>query len=212
MNAANTEQFKTLCDVQHDVIGRFLPFVLTELTDPPELKSWAYGDMQRPEFHIQHEILFNMLTDPAINWTQIEATMDRMQIEQDSVIRLKIRQIEMGRQLERRINATVRDDHGHGFTIRQGGFDPEYIARMNSIEDIHIALSAPGNYFTKSELDDFSTRIDHDVTQAEQDCSSRGFIPRSVPPVHQNAMPNPLRHTANHIMFRPRPTVASNAV
>lgn len=188
MNPGSTEKLRKRCDVQTDLIGRFLPARLNALTDSPLLKPWMYPPIERPEFHTQHEILFNMLKDPAINWTQIDAAMRRMQIEQNDVILTKGAQINLRYLLERRIEAVVTDDQGHGFTVRQAGFDPEYVERMNSIEEIRIALLAPGNYFTRVELDEFRERINHDVTLAEQECSSRGFIERIEPSFHFNAL------------------------
>ena len=104
-----------------------------------------------------------------------------MQIEQDAQIELRIRQIEMAYELDRRLGITVQNNQGQSVLLKLGQFSPEFQGRMNFLEELRAELFSPGNNFTQTELDDYSTAIDKYLFLLDVDCRRSGFVPRVIP-------------------------------
>jgi len=170
-----TKKFKIFCEDQLEFLQQFSLSEFEELINPPKIKSWKYRNIHPPIFQAQHEILFNMLKDPAILWDQIDLAMRRLRIEQDAQIELRIRQIELGYKLERRLNTALTNGHGNRIIASQGNFSPEYIHRMDMLEQTRRDLLSPGKNFRQLELINLSTTIDRNLFLAEVECRRNGF-------------------------------------
>jgi len=147
MSAVAVARFKTLCSFQNP---RHICWTLTKLGEllvPTLADSWNYS-LPPPGFETELNELLGMVRNPELSSERIFTVMVNLKGEQDTRIRLRIRQIEMGNMIGRSAGDWLTHpvlDGRHRST--------EANRRIELMEEISKSLLTPKNSYTEAQLD-----------------------------------------------------------
>jgi len=154
MDQNETTKFKKLLSVQSEFFRNADSNKLRDLLDPLSIQMWEYPEINPPDFREQHKGWFAMMTDPFCPWSQFAASMERIEIEQENLIQLKIRQIKFGYKLSSYLDPTLDDWQRFRYPADKEQFSDEYmevVARMRQLKDVILHTR---RIYTQSQLDE----------------------------------------------------------